>query len=135
MDQLLNNENIKFIHTDVSLTTHSQIICDAHDLPFSDETFDGVIVQAVLEHVVDPYRCVEEIHRVLNEEGIVYAETPFMQQVHGGHTTSHDLPGWDIEDYFEDSKKYNPAAVVVPEWLLLIPGVIFFDLSHKIKQF
>ena len=84
MDQLLNNKNIKFIHTDVSLTTHSQVICDAHDLPFKDETFDGVIVQAVLEHVVDPYRCVEEIHRVLTEEGIVYAETPFMQQVHGG---------------------------------------------------
>ena len=84
MDQLLSNKNITFINTDVSLTAHSQVICDAHDLPFRDETFDGVIIQAVLEHVVDPYRCVEEIHRVLTEEGIVYAETPFMQQVHGG---------------------------------------------------
>jgi ubiquinone/menaquinone biosynthesis C-methylase UbiE len=58
------------------------LIGDAHDLPFQDGSFDGVIIQAVLEHVVDPYRCCEEIHRVLNDRGVVYAETPFMQQVH-----------------------------------------------------
>jgi SAM-dependent methyltransferase len=49
-----------------------------------DSTFDGVVVQAVLEHVVDPGRCVEEMCRVLKDEGLVYAETPFLQQVHGG---------------------------------------------------
>ncbi len=54
----------------------------------TDESFDGVICQAVLEHVLDPYRCVEEIHRVLRPNGLVYAETPFMQQVHGG---THDF--------------------------------------------
>lgn len=53
-------------------------------IPFEDNSFDGVIVQAVLEHVVDPNRCVEEIHRVLKPNGVVYAETPFMQQVHMG---------------------------------------------------
>lgn len=49
-----------------------------------DETFDGVVIQAVLEHVADPYRCVAEIHRVLAANGVVYAETPFMQPVHAG---------------------------------------------------
>ena len=59
---------------------------DAHDIPFEEATFDGVIVQAVLEHVADPHRCVEQIHRVLKTGGVVYADTPFMQQVHaGGH--------------------------------------------------
>ena len=38
----------------------------------------------MLEHVVDPYRCCEEIFRVLKEKGVVYADTPFIQQVHGG---------------------------------------------------
>ena len=36
----------------------------------------------MLEHVLDPHRCVNEIFRVLKPSGIVYAETPFMQQVH-----------------------------------------------------
>lgn len=84
MNHFLNNPDINFTHTDVSFTSFTQIICDCHDLPFSTSTFDGVIVQAVLEHVIDPHQCVEEIHRVLSDDGFVYAETPFMQQVHGG---------------------------------------------------
>ena len=43
---------------------------------------DGVWVQAVLEHVLEPATVVAELHRVLRPEGLVYAETPFMQQVH-----------------------------------------------------
>lgn len=43
-----------------------------------------MICIAVLEHVLEPQRCVDEIHRVLTEDGLVYATTPFMQQVHMG---------------------------------------------------
>ena len=84
MEPLVNNSKIELVESDVSFGTRTGIICDAHDIPFEDGSFDGVIVQAVLEHVVDPYRCCEEIHRVLNAQGLVYSETPFMQQVHGG---------------------------------------------------
>jgi len=45
---------------------------------------DGVLIQAVLEHVLDPAQVVGEIHRVLRPDGLVYAETPFLQQVHAG---------------------------------------------------
>jgi SAM-dependent methyltransferase len=84
MQDILNNPLLRFTETDVSFGPRTALICDAHELPFADSSFDGVIAQAVLEHVVDPYRCVEEIHRVLKEGGLVYAETPFMQQVHMG---------------------------------------------------
>jgi SAM-dependent methyltransferase len=81
---LASNRSFELLATDVSFGPLTTLICDAHDLPFEDEALDGVIVQAVLEHVVDPYRCLEEIHRVLKKRGLVYAETPFMQQVHMG---------------------------------------------------
>ncbi len=84
MESLANNTAIDFIETDVSFGPRAMLICDAHDIPFDDESFDGVIAQAVLEHVVGPYRCSEEIYRVLKKQGVVYAETPFIQQVHGG---------------------------------------------------
>lgn len=77
-------EDITIIESDVAFAERTNFICDAHDLPFKDETFDGVIAQAVLEHVLDPWRCASEIHRVLKPGGTVYAETPFMQQVHAG---------------------------------------------------
>lgn len=82
-DALFCRKEIDFVDSDVAFGPRTKLICDAHDIPFDGETFDGVIVQAVLEHVVDPARCVSEICRVLKPSGLVYSETPFMQQVHG----------------------------------------------------
>jgi len=82
MEQLYSNNNIQIIGSDVTFGPYVDFICDGHDIPFKNEVFDCVIIQAVLEHVLDPHRCVNEIHRVLKSSGIVYAETPFMQQVH-----------------------------------------------------
>jgi SAM-dependent methyltransferase len=84
MQSLAETATIELVETDASFGPRTQLICDAHDIPFADESFDGVIAQAVLEHVVDPYRCCAEIHRVLKKRGLIYAETPFIQQVHGG---------------------------------------------------
>lgn len=84
IESLLDNPAIDLVESDVSFGPRTTLICDAHDIPFADQSFHGVIAQAVLEHVVDPYRCCAEIHRVLKDQGLVYAETPFMQQVHGG---------------------------------------------------
>lgn len=82
MDSIYDNESFEIVGSDVSFGEYTTIICDAHDLPFQDGTFDCVIIQAVLEHVLEPRRCVSEIYRVLKPNGILYAETPFMQQVH-----------------------------------------------------
>jgi SAM-dependent methyltransferase/uncharacterized protein YbaR (Trm112 family) len=85
---LLETPGLELLQTDVAPGPHTGLICDAHDLPFADASFDAVVAQAVLEHVLDPGACVEQIHRVLRPGGLVYAETPFMQQVHEG---AHDF--------------------------------------------
>ena len=82
MDAIFDRENIDIASSDVSFGPYTDMVCDAHDIPFEDGTFDCVILQAVLEHVVDPYHCVAETLRVMKDGGVVYAETPFMQQVH-----------------------------------------------------
>jgi SAM-dependent methyltransferase len=84
MNIIASAPRIELLETDVSFGPRTRLICDAHDIPFVDLTFDAVILQAVLEHVADPQRCVEECYRVLKPDGLIYAETPFMQQVHGG---------------------------------------------------
>ena len=83
-DVLYSSDKIKITSTDVYYTDKVDFIADAHFLPFKDNSFDGIWIQAVLEHVLDPNKVVSEIYRVLKEDGIVYAETPFMQQVHEG---------------------------------------------------
>jgi uncharacterized protein YbaR (Trm112 family) len=82
MSALTGEPAIRLINVDPSPNSTASVFCDAHDLPFNDGSVDAVVAQAVLEHVADPWRCAEEIHRVLKPNGIVYAETPFMQQVH-----------------------------------------------------
>lgn len=81
--EFLNSPKFEVIDTDVTFGPRTKVICDGHALPFVDQSIDVVIIQAVLEHVLDPVQCVKEIHRVLKPKGIVYSEIPFMQQVHG----------------------------------------------------
>ena len=69
---------------DIYPSPYTLFAADAHSIPLKDECVDAVCVQAVLEHVLEPSRVVSEILRILKPGGIVYAETPFMQQVHEG---------------------------------------------------
>ena len=81
---LWENEALEVHSLDIYPSESVDIICDAHYLPLQDQSYDGVWIQAVLEHVVEPAEVVNEIKRVLRMGGVVYSETPFMQQVHEG---------------------------------------------------
>jgi SAM-dependent methyltransferase/uncharacterized protein YbaR (Trm112 family) len=84
MTDFVKSSYLDLVEGDVSFGPQTKIIFDSHSIPYKDGSFDCVIVQAVLEHVIDPIKCVAEIYRILKIGGVVYAETPFMQQVHGG---------------------------------------------------
>ena len=103
-----------FIESDVSHGPNTNIIFDSHQIPFSDELFDLVIVQAVLEHVLDPQLCVHEIHRVLKDGATVYAETPFMQQVHGGKYDFQRFSHLGHRRLFRFFTEINSGVVVGP---------------------
>jgi SAM-dependent methyltransferase len=49
---------------------------DATKLPFKPNSFDAVVVTAVIEHVLDPEILVKESHRVLRNGGIAILTTP-----------------------------------------------------------
>jgi SAM-dependent methyltransferase len=83
-EQLYEDQAVQVVAFDIYGTPNVQFVADAHKIPMADGTFDGVVVQAVLEHVLEPWVVVREIRRVLKPNGFVYAETPFMQQVHEG---------------------------------------------------
>ena len=83
IDVLVDNPLMTVLETDIQFGPRAKIICDAHSLPFDKQSFHAVVIQAVLEHVLEPGHCVDEVYRVLVNRGFVYAETPFMQQVHG----------------------------------------------------
>lgn len=84
VSSLLSSPHISTTSVDVYDSIFVDLLADAHDLPFQNKQFDGVWVQAVLEHVIDPARVSSEITRVLKTKGILYSEIPFMQDVHEG---------------------------------------------------
>jgi SAM-dependent methyltransferase len=79
---------VRLLCTDIAADGDVDILCDAHDLPFADASFDALITTAVIEHVMYPERVALELHRVLKPQGVIYSELPFIQQVHEG---AHDF--------------------------------------------
>ncbi len=95
---LYEDDRIDLIAFDIYASPHVQFIADAHRIPLADGSVHGVVVQAVLEHVLEPSVVVAEIHRVLGADGLVYADTPFMQQVHEG--------AYDFTRFTESGHRY-----------------------------
>jgi len=55
---------------------------DMHYLPYEDNTFDFVISDQVLEHLLDPQKAVDESYRVLKKDGIAIHTTCFINYIH-----------------------------------------------------
>ena len=66
---------------------------DAHALPFVDAAFDVVLCTEVLEHLQEPQRAIDEMHRVLKPGGQLLLTTRFLFPI-------HDAP----HDYFRFTK-------------------------------
>jgi len=81
---LYSSQNVGVLGLDVYASPYTQIVADGHKIPLKNESVDGIWIQAVLEHVLEPAIVVQEMWRVLKNGGVIYAETPFMQQVHEG---------------------------------------------------
>lgn len=106
--ELWNAKNIEIVSLDIYASNTTDIVCDAHYIPIEDNSFDGVWIQAVLEHVVEPIKVVSEIYRVLKSDGIVYAETPFMQQVHEG---AYDFTRYTVLGHRYLFKEFEMIAI------------------------
>lgn len=125
-----NYPNIRLIYTDIDRDALVDYYCDAHDLPFVDSTFDGVITTAVLQHVVYPERAIAEIHRVLKPSGLIYSEMAFMQQVIEGayDFTRYTLSGhrrvFNHFDEVDSGLVAGPATVLV--WSIENLALAFF---------
>lgn len=121
-EKFYQQKDIEIVGIDVYESQFVDVVCDAHYLPFKNNNFDGVWIQAVLEHVVEPRIVVAEIFRVLKLGGIVYSETPFMQQVHEG---AHDFNRFTVLGHRYLFRNFeliayggNKGAEVVLAWSL-----------------
>jgi len=126
--------NIQLVYCDIDINAFVDCYCDAHELPFSDQVFDGVITTAVLEHVLYPEKVSNEIARVIKLGGILYSELPFMQQVHEG---AYDFTRYTLSGHrrlFNTFEKIDSGMVAGPGTVLIWSIESFFvAFSSKAK--
>lgn len=79
------------VNLEIEQTPMVDVVGDGHSLPFANGVFDAVISEAVLEHVREPQRVVNEMYRVTKPGGYVCAAVPFLQ---GYHASPHDYQRW-----------------------------------------
>jgi len=71
------------INSDVHNQFGVDIVFDAHDIPFKDNTFQLVYSSQVLEHTLQPWVVSKEINRVTKTGGFIHTEVPFCFPYHG----------------------------------------------------
>ncbi|HOX57014.1 MAG TPA: methyltransferase domain-containing protein [Candidatus Paceibacterota bacterium] len=134
MEGLVSRPGIRLVETDVTFGPRTQIICDANSLPFDDNFFDGVVIQAVLQYVPDPVRCVQEIERVLKPRGLVYAEVAFMQQVVHGRFDFTRFTHLGLRRLFRRFRELQSGPMAGPG-MALAWACHFFLLSFATRKF
>lgn len=124
---LYADPRVRVIGFDIVAGPSTQFLADAHQIPLADRSVDAVVVQAVLEHVLDPGLVVAEIHRVLTDAGLVYAETPFLQQVHAGPYDFTRFTASGHRHLFRRFEELAAGAVAGPGTQLL------WSLDHLVR--
>ena len=67
---------------DIDASKNPDVVGDAHNLPFKDESFEVVVCSEMLEHADNPQKVISEIKRVLKPRGRVVLTTRFAFPVH-----------------------------------------------------
>src|SRR3989344_8872819 len=71
-------DEVKYQTLDVASEYSPTIVGDVHNLPLKDESVSAILCNSVLEHLHDPPRAVEEMHRILKKGGKILIYTHFI---------------------------------------------------------
>jgi SAM-dependent methyltransferase len=93
------------------------IVGDIHDIPLPNESVDAIFCLAVLEHVHNPIKAMEEMKRILRPGGKILIYVPFLYYYHAheGYYGDYWRFTYDtLKRFGEEYKKYEILPVRLP---------------------
>lgn len=107
-------------------TYHPDIVGDIHDLPLTNDSQDAIICIAVLEHVENPIKAMEEIYRVLKPGAYAFIYVPFLYYYHAEEGYYGDYWRFTEDSLRWMSKSFSsieimPVRGAIETWMKLSP--------------
>jgi SAM-dependent methyltransferase/uncharacterized protein YbaR (Trm112 family) len=105
------------VEVEYAIFRHTDIVGDAHQLPFDDECFELVVVMNAFEHYRDPVTVAKELHRILKPGGRILVHTAFLQPLHERPWHFFNCTRYGLEQWFKAfdtetlhvSDNFNPS--------------------------
>lgn len=112
--------NPKVVELEAGIFRNTDILADAHRLPFANGAFAAVVALNAFEHYLDPFQAAREIARVLRPGGVVFVHTAFLQPLHESPRHFYNATRFGILKWFSDfstdqlrvSENFNPVNTV-----------------------
>jgi SAM-dependent methyltransferase len=93
------------VGVDISADTDADVVhdLDVRPYPFDDDSFDQILMQDVIEHVAEPVKLMEELHRIGRRGARIQLRTPHYSSVlaYGDPTHRHYFSRIGIESLAE----------------------------------
>jgi SAM-dependent methyltransferase len=112
---------------DISSETDADVVHDLNVFPYplEDSSFDHVLMQDVIEHVAEPFRVVEELHRILRPGGRLQLRTPHFSSAlaYGDPTHTHYFSALAIRSLAEPGfahytrARFSVVSISLDLWL------------------
>jgi glycosyltransferase involved in cell wall biosynthesis/SAM-dependent methyltransferase len=90
------------VEVEAAVFRNTDVVGDAHELPFRDGVFQGAIVLNAFEHYRDPRRVARELHRVLQPGGLLLVHTAFLQPLHEAPWHFYNCTRYGLQQWFEE---------------------------------
>ena len=89
------------VEVEYSIFRNTDVVADAHALPFDDATFDAAIVMNAFEHYRDPRKVACELFRVLKPGGRLHVRTAFLQPLHEPPWHFYNCTSYGLAEWFK----------------------------------
>jgi len=93
-----------WLYINLDLQTSPNLFADVTKTPLKTQMADSIICTEVLEHLPNPQTCVDEMHRLLLDGGVVFASVPFFYPVHADPYDFQRFTEDGIRHLFRDFK-------------------------------